>query len=361
MKIIHTADIHLDSKLTANLSASKRATRKNEQLTSFKKLVEYAHSEKVEAILIAGDFFDEKTITLKTKQFVFNLIEKYSHIKFFYLCGNHDENSSVIGNEEVPMNLIVFSEAISGYELEENVVISGLELSKKNFLTFYDDINLDPNKINILVLHGQAENRIDKTNYEIINVKALANKNINYLALGHYHSYQSFKLDDKGVYVYSGCLEGRGFDETGPKGFVLLEIENNKLTHTFVPFAKRELYEINVDISNLVTHLEIEQKIRDSVKIIDEKNLLRINLVGNISLSTQIDVNYYQTAFEHEFFFVRVENKTKLQINVDDFKNDISLKGEFIRLVLNSKEKPEVKDKIILTGINALLGEEVDL
>ena len=55
---------------------------------------------------------------------------------------------------------------------------------------------------------------------------ALKNKNIDYLALGHIHGYKEAPLDGRGKYCYPGCLEGRGFDECGKKGFVLLNIEN---------------------------------------------------------------------------------------------------------------------------------------
>ena len=41
------------------------------------------------------------------------------------------------------------------------------------------------------------------------------------------------------------------------------------------------------------------------------------------------------------------------------YKHDISLKGEFIRLVLNQEDlTDEDKNKIISTGIKALSGEE---
>ena len=40
------------------------------------------------------------------------------------------------------------------------------------------------------------------------------------------------------------------------------------------------------------------------------------------------------------------------------YKYDASLKGEFIRLVLNQEFSDEEKNKIINTGIRALAGEE---
>ena len=46
-------------------------------------------------------------------------------------------------------------------------------------------------------------------------------KNIDYLALGHVHEYRSGQLDGRGVWAYSGCPEGRGFDETGKNAFAV--------------------------------------------------------------------------------------------------------------------------------------------
>lgn len=70
-------------------------------------------------------------------------------------------------------------------------------------------------------MHGQIR---DTSGKDKINVSKLRNKNIDYLALGHIHTFTSIKIDDRGTGVYSGCLEGRGFDECEDKGFVELTI-----------------------------------------------------------------------------------------------------------------------------------------
>ena len=41
-------------------------------------------------------------------------------------------------------------------------------------------------------------------------------------------SYSTGEIDERGKYAYSGCLEGRGFDETGDKGFVLIDVNDKK-------------------------------------------------------------------------------------------------------------------------------------
>ena len=60
MKIIHTGDIHLDSKLSANLPKDKAKERGREILSTFVSMVEYAKQNDVDAILIAGDLFDTR-------------------------------------------------------------------------------------------------------------------------------------------------------------------------------------------------------------------------------------------------------------------------------------------------------------
>ena len=63
MKIIHCADLHLDSKMTANLSKEQAKERKMEILRTFSRMVEYAKNNQVSVIIIAGDLFDTRTVT----------------------------------------------------------------------------------------------------------------------------------------------------------------------------------------------------------------------------------------------------------------------------------------------------------
>ena len=53
MKMIHCADLHLDSKMESNLSAEKARERREELLQTFERMVEAAEAGRVRAILIA--------------------------------------------------------------------------------------------------------------------------------------------------------------------------------------------------------------------------------------------------------------------------------------------------------------------
>ena len=360
MKIIHCSDLHLDSKMETNLTKEKARERKNEILITFERMVEYAKQNDVKVIIIAGDMFDKKTITAKAKKIVKNAIYSNKEIDFVYLKGNHDEAGFIEEDEEIPQNLKTFNSYSWTTYNYDNITITGIEFGTQSNYEIYNTLLLEKNKTNIVVMHGQESDTDVKDKAEIINLKQLKNKNIDYLALGHIHTYKQSKLDNRGIYCYSGCLEGRGFDECGKKGFVLLNIEDGKISSEFIPFAHRYLYEINVDLTGITENNQIEEKIKESIKDIPETSIVKIILGGEAEIGEERDIDYFTKKFEHNFYFLKIEDKPTRKIDYMKYQNDISLKGEFIRLVLNQEDlTDEQKSKIISTGIKALSGEEV--
>ena len=88
MKLIHCADLHLDSPMESNLTAAKARERKNEILSTFSDLVDLADRGGADAILIAGDLFDSTRTSRKTERYVLDLISSHPDLFFFYLAGN---------------------------------------------------------------------------------------------------------------------------------------------------------------------------------------------------------------------------------------------------------------------------------
>ena len=127
MKIIHCADLHLDSKMETNLNKEKSKERKNEILITFEKMVEYAKKNDVQVIIIAGDLFDKKAVSAKAKKIVKNAIYSNPKIDFIYLKGNHDEAGFLEQGDEVPSNLKMFTNNKWITYYYSNIAISGIE------------------------------------------------------------------------------------------------------------------------------------------------------------------------------------------------------------------------------------------
>lgn len=359
MKIIHCGDLHLDSRMESVLPKEKAKERKNEILMTFLKMVEYARKNWVSVIIMAGDVFDTRTVSAKVRNAVLDAIKSNPGITFLYLKGNHDSENFMEEMQDKPDNLKFFGDTWTKYEFED-VVITGVELNDENSEKIYDSLILDSRRVNIAVLHGQEINASVKDKAEAIRLKELKGKNIDYLALGHVHSYKMGPLDSRGIYAYCGCLEGRGFDECGEKGFVLIEINSGRLSAEFVPAAYRTLYEKVVDVTGLDSTVQMLKKIEEAVEGISEESLVKVVLTGRISIDTEMDTKYMEQFLLDRFYFGRVKNLTRLEINITEYQYDATLKGEFIRLVMASALADEEKQQVIMSGIKALSGEELD-
>jgi DNA repair exonuclease SbcCD nuclease subunit len=363
MKLIHCADLHLDSKMTANLDRESAKLRKAELLDTYARMIAYAESHAAEAILIAGDLFDTKNISATAKNAVMGSIKSHPAITFYYLRGNHDNDNFLADIEELPDNLKLFGKDWTQYELAGgSVALYGLELSKENSGSAYMKLQTNPAQFNIVTLHGQEAESTAKDKAEVIDLRALRGKGIDYLALGHIHGYKEERLDARGIYCYPGCLEGRGFDECGEHGFVVLTIDeaSRRAETEFVPFAKRRLYEVEVDVTGLTTTAEMVQAAES--RVAEERctaaDLVKFVLTGMVDVECEKDLAYFEARFRDSFFFVKAYDETKLRVEIADFMRDESLKGEFVRQVMANKSlAEEEKNDVIRYGLQALAGE----
>ena len=102
MKIIHCADLHLDSRMTANLTKEQARERKREIIRTFTRMVEYAEKTGVRLIMISGDLFDTRNVSALARNTVRDMICTHPQIDFLYLRGNHDSDNFLSELEEVP-------------------------------------------------------------------------------------------------------------------------------------------------------------------------------------------------------------------------------------------------------------------
>lgn len=357
MKIIHTGDIHLGSPFK-NLSADKAKIRKQELLDSFYKLCTYAKETGVRAVILAGDLFDENAVAGSLKDAVFSAIERAKPVCFFYVSGNHDERVSFDG---APDNVYTFAQngGWKSYDLGEGVVLSGLHtkyFSGENFSA----LDLPVDAFNLLVLHGDIHSR----GKEFIPLRQLETKPIDYLALGHIHKpmLSSERIGLRGVYRYCGCLESRGFDEAGARGFFLLDIQNRHLREEkFLSFAKRGVWEIAVDISACTKYEDMESTVRSCVQNIKQDDMVKIVLCGRYRAHLKKDISLLQERLSSVFFSARVEDTSRLEFSYRDFENDYTERGEFVRETLRANLPDERKESVLEVGLKALMGEEIDL
>ena len=93
----------------------------------------------------------------------------------------------------------------------------------------------DPSRLNILVLHGDAENPASP--YDPVSPRRAGRLGLDYAALGHIHR-RGERRDGGTLCAWPGCLMGRGFDECGEKGALLVSAEKGACRTEFVPCGR---------------------------------------------------------------------------------------------------------------------------
>lgn len=75
-KIIHCADLHLDSPMETHMTEEQASIRNTEIIHTFLRLTEYAAKNDVRAVIIAGDMFDGERIKIRTVDEILDAIGK---------------------------------------------------------------------------------------------------------------------------------------------------------------------------------------------------------------------------------------------------------------------------------------------
>ena len=368
MRMIHCADLHLDSKLNTYLNEEQRRERRAELLESFRRMVQYGRVLQVEAVLIAGDLFDRNVVSETAVRMVKQVVEDNPEISFYYLRGNHDDMEVFRNMEPIPDNLRLFGDTWQYYSQSGKlgpVVIAGAELNLENQDYLFDQLSLHPDNVNLVLLHGQESEHTGPDKEVRIPLRKLKNKGIDYLALGHVHTYKQGRLDARGIWCYPGCLEGRGFDECGEHGFVLLDVdEETGICETeFVPFSRRNLYTLYTDVSGCSCTEEagtlVEQTLEEAAY--DRRHMVKIVLTGDVEVGTELNLRLLKKRFEHRFFYVKLKDETGMKTDYSRYMDDETLAGEYVRIISAATEIPEDEKGILIRyGILALSGEEID-
>lgn len=353
MKIIHTSDLHLGSPLDTHLSPERARQRRAELSDTLRRMADEAVRVGARLIIVAGDLFDTETPSRVTVEDMLVTVATHRDVDFLYLSGNHEGSALSRSNVKLPENLKLFDTGWTYYKYD-GVTVAG-RTSLPDALT--EGLSLDPSSYNIAVLHGPL------TEYggdDSVSARALRDRGLDYLALGHYHGFAEHRLDRRCVAVYSGTPEGRGFDEAQECGFVLIDTDAH--THRFIPFAKRRVRIIKKDLLGISSYIELTELIEGALLGIPSEDYVRLELVGERNEGLLCDCNALERRWAHKFFCFELRDSSRLKIDTEALKYDKSLKGEFIRLCLEREDLCDrQRELIIRTGLAALSGETTEI
>jgi exonuclease SbcD len=299
-KFIHAADVHMDSPLHrldtyegVPVDEFRQATRR-----AFENLIRLAISENAAFVLIAGDLYDGDWKDYNTGLYLVSQLRQLENagIRVFLLAGNHDAASRISKTLRFPENVRLFSvDDPETYYIDElNVAIHGQGFAspavKKDLSKHYP--NAAAGYFNIGLLHTCATGREGHENYAPCSVEGLLSKGYDYWALGHVHAHEVLTTDP--LIVFSGNIQGRHVRETGPKGCVLVNVDDDgRAEAMFRPLDVVRWESVHVDADQAESGYDIIDRVSDRIDMLMEKNgdmpmALRVHIEGETIVHDEI-------------------------------------------------------------------------
>lgn len=370
VKILHCADLHFDTPFK-EINKKVSDNSKEELLEVFKNIIDLAINEEVEVLLIAGDVFDNLTVNKSTLFFISNQMKRIENIRVFISPGNHDpyNEKSFYRIINWPNNVYIFKGNIEFKEIKElNLIVWGA-----GFRNNYENESLlrgcavDKDKINIMLMHGEISSGNSKNEYNPIYVNDIYKSNMDYIALGHRHKFSGILKAGITTYAYSGCPQGRGFDEEGERGVIIGDIYTGGTNLHFHPICKRKYITREIDITDSNTYDEVIFKILselDNEEI--QYNFYKIILKGEIKEHFHLNENILLEKLKDKFYYIKLINNTSIAIDLEELTRDYSIKSKFIAKMIekikdSNDDEKEILKLALKLGIQCLSEDEVNL
>lgn len=287
LTFIHAADLHLDSpfKGLANLPEHIFSEVQKSTFQAVDRLVDVAIDKKVDFVLLAGDLFDNERQSLKAQVTLRNGFERLkAHGIHVYLSyGNHDHINGNIHAIEYPENVFRFpDETVRAYTFHKNgqpaAAIYGFSYENQAVLTNKSSeyqVQDESIPFHIAMLHGSLASNTEHDTYAPFQIGDLADRGMDYWALGHIH--QRAVLKENPHVVYSGNTQGRHRKEMGEKGCYHVTLTETGADLSFIPLQSIIFSPLSLDVSDCknIDQLEkyiknhLEQQLKNSPQLID--------------------------------------------------------------------------------------------
>lgn len=240
MRIIHAADIHLDSPLAgmARRQPELEALVRTCTRDAFTNLIDTAIASDADALLIAGDLYDAEQRNYETGLFFAREMQRLGR-PCIVIHGNHDSASQITKPLQTPPNVTILPARKPGTAHFPDL---GLAVHGQSFGSREETEELAgayPKRVegafNVGLLHSSMESPGQHARYAPCRIATLLARNYDYWALGHIHTRAT--LHEAPWIHFPGNIQGRHVRETGPRGATLVEVSDDHRVRdlTFLP------------------------------------------------------------------------------------------------------------------------------
>lgn len=388
LRLIHTADVHLGAR--HDDLGDQASAQRERQFAAFKAAIDLALAEKVDLFLIAGDLFDSnvqprrsvervaaelkhlvdakiRTVILPGTHDVFDRASIYRAYDLPGLAGNgpSDDFVTVLDPDHPSVHLATCDVVVYGRVFPTKRApyspLKGLDAARDQIAATW----------RVGMVHGSIAipGKTDRDEV-VVTTDEIAATNLDYLALGHWHSAQTGKAGTV-TYAYAGAPEPVALDQDRSGKVLLVELNERDGART-VTVQERQVGKTRFERHELDAGAQASQPaLIDSLRgLADPDLVLDVRLVGVRPDELDLDTDEVEAALAPVFLKVRVRDASVPALTTGALPSPDTIVGAFIRdleariLELEASgargEAAEQRDALRL-GRLLLAGHEVSL
>ena len=293
VKFLHTADWHLGIKYTQLGEKADKA--RQIRIQTIQKLVNTAKNENLDFVLIAGDLFDSNDLDRRIVNTVVEILASAPNTPFYIIPGNHDPlTKDSFYNEKawnVAENVTIFKEN-KPFELPfcDATIYPCPVTQKQSRKDPTEWIMGKETEVSIGLAHGnlQIPGFTDEANFPI-NPERATISNLDYLALGEWHSLYEHSTEGIKKTIYPGTPETTKFGEPNSGNAVIVELNQPGESPSIKPIKLGTVSwdSVEKNINNLQNLKDLENEIKQFEN--PNNTVFNLNLKG---VSTQETFDY---------------------------------------------------------------------
>ena len=309
VKFIHTADWQIGMK-AAHVGAVGQRVRA-ERLDAARRVIEAATSHHADFIIVAGDTFEDNAVDRVLVQKVADILSAFSG-PVYIISGNHDPlvPGSVWAHAvwQSNSNLHLLTQA-KPLEIDGATLFPCPLFEKHSLKDPTRWINASDNRdIAIGIGHGTVEGvSQSELDYPIAR-DAAARAGLDYLGLGHWHSFSSYDSADGAVRMaYSGTHETTKFGERDSGNALLIEIEERGAVPKLTPIRTGGLWWKQIE--RRFAESGAPARLREEVESLTEadKTLLDLRIDGVLEQGDQAELTRLDELVRARFLYGRMD------------------------------------------------------
>lgn len=341
-RFLHTADLHL-SRRFGFLPPMLAEERRRDQRKALTRIADMATTYEVEVVLIAGDVFDTHDPDPTDLEAFSNMLIAMASAgkRVFIIPGNHDyvAANSFWYQLDIEGVHIFLDPEWSRVELEDlGIAITAAAFHKgKSERRAFEGLSLPKDYPSIVLAHGSYElfeGQIER--YHPFSASELPGTEASYIALGHYHKFNSISADGV-VACYPGTPEGISFDssETEDRFIIIGEVTDYEVTYEPVKINQRTMRSLDIDCSSFESASSLLNVVR---KFCEQNTLVEVRITGSPNFEVAGAIEGLPNRFKESCYYLGI-NQSNLSLPVDLPADDLTIRGRFCQYLLEQIER----------------------